>query len=141
MPEPTSTQSIVASPESSTKPGAFTDDTIQLQDVLDALDDPDCRTIINHLDEPKSASELANHCNIPLSTLYRKLDLLSESSLLEENIQIRTDGGHTTKYEVAFEEVRIGLTEDRSIEVTIKHRDQHPGRQLSELWSEVRKEP
>jgi DNA-binding IclR family transcriptional regulator len=112
----------------------------RLQDVLDALDDPDCRTIIKHVDEPMTASELSEACDIPLSTTYRKLELLSEASLLEERIRIRTDGRHTTVYELGFEEVRIGIDEDRSIDVAIRRRDRTPDRRLSDLWSEVRKE-
>lgn len=118
----------------------FAVDTPQLQDVLDALDDPDCRTIIKHVEEPMTASELAETCDIPLSTMYRKLELLSEASLLEERIEVRTDGRHTTRYDLGFKEVRVGLDEDRSIEVAIKRREQTPDRRLSELWSEVRKE-
>lgn len=112
----------------------------ELADVLDALDDPDCRTIIRHVEEPMTASELAEVCDIPLSTLYRKLELLSDASLLEERVDIRTDGRHTTRYELGFDEVRVGLDDDRSLEVAIKRRDRTPDQRLSELWSEVRKE-
>ncbi|MFC6723083.1 helix-turn-helix domain-containing protein [Halobium palmae] len=115
-------------------------DPPDLQDVLDALDDSDCRTIVKQLDKPMTANELSAACDIPLSTMYRKLDLLSDASLLEERIEIRTDGRHTTRYVLAFDEVRIVLDEDRSIDVAIKRRPQTPEERLSELWSEVSKE-
>lgn len=118
----------------------FAIDAPDLQDVLDALDDPDCRTIINHLDEPMTANDLSEVCEIPASTMYRKLDLLSDASLVEEQIDIRPDGRHTTRYVLAFGEVRIALDDDRSLDVAIKRRDQTPEERLSELWSEVRKE-
>lgn len=118
----------------------FAIDAPDLQDVLDALDDPDCRTIINHLDEPMTANDLSEVCEIPVSTMYRKLDLLSDASLVEEQIDIRPDGRHTTRYVLAFGEVRIALDDDRSLDVAIKRRDQTPEERLSELWSEVRKE-
>lgn len=111
-----------------------------LQDVLDALDDPDCRTIVKHLEEPMTANELSEECNIPLSTMYRKLDLLSDASLLEERIEIRRDGRHTTRYVIAFDEVRIALDDDRSIDVAIKRPARTPEGRLSLLWSEVSKE-
>ena len=117
----------------------FVVDAPQVQDVLDSLDDPDCRRIIERLGEPMTASELAEACDIPLSTTYRKLELLSDASLLDERIEIRTDGRHTTRYALAFEEVHIGLDDDRSVEVTIKHR-RAPDQRLSALCSEVRKE-
>lgn len=111
-----------------------------LQVVLDAFDDPACRTIINHLDEPMTAKELADACDIPLSTMYRKLDLLSEASLVNERTEIRQDGQHTSRYALAVEEVRITLDATNQIDVQIKRAPAGPGERLSELWSEVRKE-
>lgn len=118
----------------------FAGETPALQDVLDSLDDPACRTIIEQLDEPMTASELAEACDIPLSTTYRKLELLTDASLLDEHIEIRTDSQNTTRYVLAFDEVRIGLDDDRSVEVAIKRRERTPDQRLSELWSEVSKE-
>lgn len=112
----------------------------QLQDVLGSLDDPACRSIIEQLDEPMTASELSEACDIPLSTTYRKLELLSEASLLEERIEIRTNSQNTTYYALAFDEVRIGFDDKQSVEVAIKRYEQPPDQRLSELWSEVRKE-
>jgi DNA-binding transcriptional ArsR family regulator len=118
----------------------FDAETPQLQDVLDSLDDPACRSIIQQLEEPMTASELSEACDIPLSTTYRKLELLSEASLLEERVKIRTDSQNTTRYVLAFDEVRIGLDDDRSIEVAIKRRERTPDQRLFDLWSEVSKE-
>ncbi|QIB74413.1 helix-turn-helix transcriptional regulator [Halogeometricum borinquense] len=118
----------------------FAPDAPDTQDVLDALDDPDCRTIIEHIDGAMTANDIADACDVPLSTTYRKLDLLSEASLLEEQVELRTDGRHTTRYILAFDEVRITLTEDNAIELIIEHREQSPEERLSELWSEVQKE-
>jgi DNA-binding transcriptional ArsR family regulator len=118
----------------------FAPDAPDLQDILDALDDPDCRTIIKHLEEPMTAKELSDACDIPLSTMYRKLNLLSDASLLEERIEIRTAGKHITRYFVAFDEVRIALADDSSFDVAIKRRVQTPEERLSEMWSEVRKQ-
>jgi DNA-binding transcriptional ArsR family regulator len=118
----------------------FASETPDLQDVLDALEDPDCRAIVEALEEPTTASELSESCDVPLSTCYRKLELLTEASLLEEQVEIRADGQHTTRYAIAFDEVRIALDEDRSIEVAIKRRAEAPEERLSSLWSEVRKE-
>jgi DNA-binding transcriptional ArsR family regulator len=111
-----------------------------LQDVLDTLDDPACRAVISCLDDPMTAKELATDCDIPLSTMYRKLDLLTEASLVREQAAIREDGQHTTRYALAFEEINVSLDEDRSIEVQIKRTKASPNERLSELWSEVRRE-
>jgi DNA-binding IclR family transcriptional regulator len=116
------------------------DDSPDLQSVLDALDDADCRTIIRHLDEPMTATEVSEECDIPMSTTYRKLELLTEASLLVEGTEIRSDGHHATRYQVDFENVEIGLTESQDLEVTISRASRSADEQLASLWGEVRKE-
>jgi predicted transcriptional regulator len=112
----------------------------QLQDVLDALDDPDCRTILGQLDSPMAAKELSEACDIPQSTTYRKLDLLSDASLVEEQTEIRDDGRHTTQYVADFEEIQVSLDEDGSLDLSIERTESTPEERLSALWSEVRTE-
>jgi DNA-binding IclR family transcriptional regulator len=116
------------------------DDEPALQVVLDALEDPDCRTIVTHLEEPMTASEIAEAADVPLSTTYRKLDLLAEASILAETTEIREGGHHTTKYVLDFEAVRIALSEDRDFEVSIDRPARTADERLAQLWSEVRRE-
>ncbi|MFB6092581.1 MAG: helix-turn-helix domain-containing protein [Haloquadratum sp.] len=116
------------------------EESTDFQSVLDALDDADARAIIRALDEPRTASELSERCDIPLSTTYRKLDLLTEADLLEEGTEIRSDGHHTTTYEVAFDEVRIALTENRKFDVHIARSEQGPEQRLADIWTAVREE-
>jgi DNA-binding transcriptional ArsR family regulator len=116
------------------------DESSDLQPVLDALDDADARSIIVALDEPRTASELSEKCDIPLSTTYRKLDLLTDAGLLEEGTEIRSDGHHTTTYSVAFDEVRIALTEGRELDVEIARPHQGPEERLADIWTAVREE-
>lgn len=111
-----------------------------LQAVLDALDDSDCRQIVRKLEQPMTASEISEEAEIPLSTTYRKLDLLSEATLLEERTEIRQGGHHTTRYWLAFEAVRIVLDEDRELQVTISRPARTADEQLAHLWSEVRRQ-
>ena len=112
----------------------------ELESVLDALDDADARAIIKRLDEPMTASELSNACDIPLSTTYRKLDLLTEARLLNEGTKIRADGHHATTYEVAFDAVRIFLTDGHDLDVDVERKELTPEQRLASLWSEVRRE-
>ncbi|MDG5758593.1 helix-turn-helix domain-containing protein [Natronococcus sp. A-GB1] len=108
--------------------------------ICSALDDPDCREIIRRLEEPMTASELNARCEIPQSTLYRKLELLTDSTLLEESTEIRRDGHHASKYSVAFDEITLVLEDDRSLSVQIERPARTADERLAELWSEVRKE-
>jgi DNA-binding transcriptional ArsR family regulator len=116
------------------------DDAPDLQAVLDALDDPDCRAIVSALDEPMTADQISAAADVPLSTTYRKLELLSEASLLEEGIEIRDDGQHASRYAVSFEEVIIALSESRAFDVEINRRPRAADERLANLWTEVRKE-
>ncbi|AWB28108.1 winged helix-turn-helix domain-containing protein [Halococcoides cellulosivorans] len=116
------------------------EDDPAVQDVLDALDDPECRTIVGVLEEPMTANEISEASDIPLSTTYRKLELLTESTLLTEGVEIRPDGQHASTYEVAFEEVTVDLNDDREVEVAISRRARTADERLESLWSEVRKE-
>ncbi|WP_158059428.1 winged helix-turn-helix domain-containing protein [Halorussus halophilus] len=111
-----------------------------LQAVLDALDDPDCRAIVRQLDEPMTASELSDATDVPLSTVYRKLDLLSDASLVTELTEVRSDGHHTTRYGLDFEEVSVELTEERTLSVAIERPPESTDERLADMWSEVRKE-
>jgi DNA-binding transcriptional ArsR family regulator len=116
------------------------EDDPDLQDVLDALDDPDCRAIVRALEEPMTADRISDQADVPLSTTYRKLDLLTEASLLEEGTEIRPDGQHASRYSVAFEEVIIALAETREFEVDVTRRPRTADERLADIWSEVRKE-
>ena len=71
-------------------------DPPELQTLLDALDDADARAIIKAIEESATANEVSERCDIPLSTTYRKLDVLTEAGLLVEGTEIRSDGHHTT---------------------------------------------
>ncbi|WP_372912310.1 helix-turn-helix domain-containing protein [Salinigranum sp.] len=112
----------------------------ELQPVLNALDDADARAIVRGLEKPMTASEISERCDIPLSTTYRKLDLLTDASLLKEGTAIRADGHHATTYEVSFEAVRVLLTESREFEVEIEGGEQGPDERLADIWSKVRRE-
>lgn len=110
------------------------------EEICAALDDPDCREIIRNLEEPMTASELTAACEIPQSTLYRKLEVLTDATLLEESTEIRQDGHHASKYAVAFNEITIVLDDNRSLAVQIERPARTADERLAELWSEVRKE-
>ncbi|MFB6133409.1 MAG: helix-turn-helix domain-containing protein [Halanaeroarchaeum sp.] len=115
-------------------------DLPDLQSVLDALDDEDCRRIIEVLSEPMTAKEISEGCEMPLSTTYRKLDLLTDASLLSERTVLQSDGHHTTQYEIAFEKVEMKLDDDHEITLAIQRRPDSTDERLETLWAEVRKE-
>lgn len=108
--------------------------------VLGALRDEDCQELVRALEEPKTAGELSEECGIPLSTTYRKLETLVEATLLMEETEIDPSGHHTTRYRVAFEEVRVMLSEEQSLDCEIRRPALTRDERLVQLWSEVQRE-
>ncbi|EMA65058.1 winged helix-turn-helix domain-containing protein [Halorubrum kocurii] len=117
-------------------------DPPSVDDVLNALADDDARRIVAALSEPKTASDISEECDIPLSTTYRKLELLTEASLLSESTDIRRDGQHTTRYAVSFETVTVSIDEesDREFEIEFTRPERTRDERLADLWSELREE-
>jgi len=116
----------------------FGTDEPEPEAVLEALDDPGCREIITGLDEPRTADEISEQCDIPRSTVYRKLDVLTEASLVDESTEVRTDGHHTTRYVADFDAVHVLLEEDRSFAIEVDRPTRAPEERVAELWQEVR---
>ena len=126
---------MVRDPSRETEPPA-------VDDVLDALADEAARRILSALSEPKTASQLSEECDVPLSTTYRKLEKLTDASLLDESTEIRRDGQHTTQYDVAFEAVSVSIDEERGRELVVEldRPERTRDERLADLWSELREE-
>ena len=110
--------------------------------VLSTLGDEPTRAIIEALSEPMTANELADACDIPLSTMYRKLDRLSEADLVSESTEIRQSGQHTTRYARDFTEVTVWISEDEHLCTTVDRpaKVSTADQRLEELWNELREE-
>jgi len=126
---------MVRDPSRETEPPA-------VDDVLDALADEAARRILAALSEPKTASQLSEECDVPLSTTYRKLEKLTDASLLDESTEIRRDGQHTTQYDVAFKAVSVSIDEERGRELVVEldRPERTRDERLADLWSELREE-
>lgn len=108
-----------------------------VQTVLSSLTDEDCRRILKVLTEPLSAREIADTCDIPLSTTYRKLNLLSEASLVSERLDMSESGKHTTRYEADIGTVTVELNDDGEIQVTVEMEVTDTDPMLSSRWQEI----
>ncbi|GAA0213538.1 helix-turn-helix domain-containing protein [Halobacterium noricense] len=111
------------------------EDTPEVQDVLDALDDPACRAILQETIEPMTANELLDACDIPKSTLYRKLELLSSASLVREQETINPGGGRVTYYERSFEDVTISMDDTGTFSVSVDRPPKSTDERLADIWS------
>lgn len=90
--------------------------------VLDALNDDDCRRILEATtDDSLTASELSESLDLPLSTTYRKLDRLTDVGLLRETIRIHRSGKHVNEYTRNVEDVSITVQDDGTLDVSVTH--------------------
>jgi len=63
------------------------------QVILEILADKYCKKILhNTLEKPKSAMEISSEKNIPISTVYRRLQTLYDAKLLAISGSINQDG-------------------------------------------------
>jgi DNA-binding transcriptional ArsR family regulator len=91
-----------------------------VQRILDAFDDADCRAILEATStDVLSASEISDACDLPLSTTYRKLDLLTDAGLVEERTRLRRSGKHASEYARLVESVTVSLDEDGRTELQV----------------------
>jgi DNA-binding transcriptional ArsR family regulator len=116
--------------------GGQDDDIPSIQEVLTALEDPDCRKIILTAETPMKADELSDVCDIPRSTVYRKLERLQVASLVEEHVEVHPDGGRIHRYERNIDHLRITLTEGEA-EFDIERPRQTAADKLEEIWSRM----
>ncbi|MDF9745552.1 winged helix-turn-helix domain-containing protein [Natrinema salsiterrestre] len=97
--------------------GWHSDDQTDPQAVLTALDDDACRAILEATaEESLTATEVSEQCDIPMSTAYRKVELLTEADLVEEQVRINTSGKHATEYRKCFDDVLVSI-DDGNIEI------------------------
>lgn len=89
-----------------------------VQTYYDVLNDAGCRSILAATSEDTlSAREISETCELPLSTTYRKLEILTDIGLLEESIRIRPSGKHPKEYTCPVGNVRISFDEMQEIQL------------------------
>lgn len=95
--------------------------------VLEALDDESCRCILEALtDETLTAKEIADACDLPLSSTYRKIDCLVEAGMLDESTRVRLHEKHVKEYRTAVDRVVVTIGED-GVRTFVGERSSEPG--------------
>jgi DNA-binding transcriptional ArsR family regulator len=85
----------------------------EVQSLLDALGDADCRAILEATsEEALTAAEVSETIDLPKSTTYRKLETLSELDLLEEGTRVRRSGKHATEFNCRLEDLYLTTGSD-----------------------------
>lgn len=108
--------------------------TPDLESVIAALADSQCRALVRALDRPMTATELAEVVEMPRSTVYEKLGLLADAGLVRKR-----DAGGAVRYAIDFEEVVVRPA-DEDLELSVSRPSKSAAEQLSGMWREVRSE-
>jgi len=95
-----------------TGPTTATEGDETLDATFEVLADPDCRAILGAADTPMTTRELADACDIALSTAYRKVERLSETPLLVEGVRFDPEGDHAAEYSRGATDAAIELGDD-----------------------------
>lgn len=88
--------------------------------VLDVIGDEDCRRLIRLLasEGPKSVRTLHERTGIAQSTLYRKMDRVSETPLVVAETHLDTGGRQPTRYRLVADGISVDL--DDPVDVTVQ---------------------
>jgi len=83
-----------------------------IERLLNALSAETTREILTTLSEPMTVAELVAECDISSSTVYRRLNLLSDIGVVEEQIVVNDDGEQCSRYERNVERFSVSVGED-----------------------------
>lgn len=91
-----------------------------LGNVFDVLADERCRTIIAAVaDAELTAKEIAESCDIPLSTVYRKVDGLETAGLVDAFLRIDRFGNHCQVYSCSARELQVQIDPEDGFDLTL----------------------
>lgn len=109
----------------------------ELQAVLETLADPECREILDELKTEQSAQEVAERCDLPQTSAYRKLEALSGAGLVAEGTQLRADGHHVKTYEREVTGVFVLLEDDAGFDFEFVNEPTSADQRLAQFWSRI----
>ena len=107
---------------------------VDLATVVALLDDEHTRSILAATsDRPLSANELSEHCGVSTSSIYRRLDRLTDADLVAERTRPRSDGHHETVYVSRLHRFELTVT-DGELRWDIDRESDDVADQLTRLW-------
>jgi predicted transcriptional regulator len=95
------------------------EETERKDDLLEILSDKYCRSILESImHKPKSVIEITSETNIPMSTVYRRVQTLHDSKLLAVSGMITSEGKKLFLYKSKIKEMKSTF-DNGQIEVEI----------------------
>jgi DNA-binding transcriptional ArsR family regulator len=89
--------------------------------VLDVISDEGSRAILRSLGDDMTPQDISEDCGIPLSTVYRKLELMAEVSLVTQDVRMEKGktGGHPETFDTDFESITVELTDEGELRLRV----------------------
>ncbi|WP_257297891.1 helix-turn-helix domain-containing protein [Haloarchaeobius sp. FL176] len=112
------------------------DDERPIEEILDTIGDETAREVLAAVsEEPRSAKEVAEFCDLSLPTVYRRIEMLKEHELISSETLVARDGNHYDAFKSNFDATVIRLKEDE-YDIRIYRKENLPDR-FSSLWDEL----
>ncbi|WP_436923089.1 ArsR/SmtB family transcription factor [Halosimplex amylolyticum] len=112
-------------------------DGVDSDSVLSLLGDEYVREILSATSrERQSVKELADRCDVALSTVYRRLEEMEAYGLVAEETAIAPDGSHHSVYVAAVDHLDVEVDDGR-IEVALTSHDT-PSERFTRIWEDIR---
>lgn len=90
------------------------EDSERNDSLLEILSDKYCRTIIEATqDAPKSAMEITSDAKIPISTVYRRIQMLHDNKLLSTSGSITDEGKKLFLYKSKIKGIQCSYNEGK----------------------------
>lgn len=106
-------------------------------EVLELLGEERVRQVLTATSrEAMSAKELSEECDVALSTIYRRVEEMTDHDLLVERTQIEADGSHHSVYEANVDHLDIDI-DDGQIDVDV-HVREDAAQRFSRIWTDIR---
>ena len=96
----------------------------EIQSLLDALGDPDCHRILETVsDDALTVKEVAEACELSISSAYRKLDRLTGGQLVEKRTRMHTDGHHASEYIRQVDDIVLNLNDGGNLQIRVSFQE------------------
>lgn len=119
-------------------PGETNADGGDSPELFDLVIEPTTRAVLEAVDdEPLSAKELADRCDVSGPTMYRRVNAMEEFDLLTTGTQIDPNGNHYTVYESNVDQIEVEIDPSNGeVSVDLTYRDSTD--QFIHLWEGLR---
>ena len=87
--------------------------SVEPVEVFEVLANKGCREILRTIGEDTlTAGEIGERIEAPMSSIYRHLEALTETRLLEESVRINPHGRNQNQYSIRVSDVSISIADD-----------------------------